>query len=242
MALKRKITKEEFEALADHFKAEYKEHNGGYILDTDEATELETALRRQSEENRSIREQLDALKAEKDEAEAARIAAEEEAARKKGDTTALEASWQAKLDKEKKDGEARENKLKDKLKDLLVRDVARSIAEEISTVPEVILPHIERRLSAEYADDAPKTRVLDAAGAPSALTVEELKQEFVANDKFAAIIIGSKANGGQSGQARGTGQPGAKKIQEMNDQERIELHKQLGPDEFSRRVEAERTA
>lgn len=240
--LKRKITAEEFAALDPSLQAYYKAHGAGYVLNTDEATELETALNRVKEEARLAKERADALLAEKEAAEAARIAAEEETARKKGDVTALEASWQAKVEAEKRKGEEAIEKLRAQLRKLLVRDKARALAEEISNSPEVILPHIESRLSVEYDGDDAKTRILDAEGKPSAATIDDLKQEFVANDKFAAIIIGSKASGGQSGQHRNGGHPSGKKISEMNEIERTTLFREVGEEEFTRRVNAERAA
>lgn len=240
--LKRKISKEDFDALPEALQAYYKAHGAGYVLDTDDAAELETALRRTQEEARAAKERADALQREKDEAEEAKRIAEEEAAKKKGDVSALEASWQAKLDAEKKKGEEVAEKLREQLRRLLVRDKARALAEEISNSPEVILPHIERRLSVEYEGDDARTRVLDSDGKPSAATIEDLKQEFVANDKFVHIIIGSKANGGQSGHSRGGGQPGAKKISDMTEIERTTLYRELGEIEFNRRLTAERGA
>lgn len=241
MALKRKITKAEYDALSDVLKAEYKAHGDGYVLDTDDAAELSNALERQKELARQEKERADRLERERQEADTARQAAELEAAKKRGDIEALERSWQAKVDAEKAKADEAANALREKLKRLLVVDKAREIAVEISTAPELILPHIERRLMADLDGDDPVTRVLDATGKPSASTVDELKQEFIANDKFAAIIIGSKANGGNAGQTRGGGNATGKKISEMTEAERVALHRQIGATEFARRAEAERS-
>lgn len=67
----------------------------------------------------------------------------------------------------------------------------------------VLLPHIRARLAVDYADGAPITRVLGTDGKPSALTLDELKQEFAANEAFAPIIAGSKASGGGAGGSNG---------------------------------------
>lgn len=242
MALKRKINAEEFGALPELMQAEYKAHGEGYVLDTDDATELETALRRTQEEARDAKARLDAIQAEKDAANAALAAAEEEAARKKGDVTALEASWKKKVEDATAAGTTEAESLRAKLRQLLVKNKALELATEISTVPDLILPHIERRLEADLDGDEPATRVLDTAGKPSALTLDDLKQEFVANDKYAAIIIGSNASGGQSANNRNTGQPGHKKISEMTEAERVAEYGRVGATEFNRRVAAERAA
>jgi hypothetical protein len=42
-------------------------------------------------------------------------------------------------------------------------------------------------------------RILDGAGKVSAASLDDLKQEFVANKDFSSIIIGSKASGGNAG-------------------------------------------
>jgi hypothetical protein len=242
MALKRKITKDEFEALPDHFKAEYKPHGDSFVLDTDDATELQNALDRQKEEAKRTKEELDRIKAEKDAAEQAAREAAAEAAKKSGDVDALETSWKAKLEAAEKKAEERVAATNKRLENLLVRDVARELATEISTAPDLILPHIIARLGAEMDGDEPKTRVLDKAGKPSAMSIDELREEFVANDKFSAIIIGSKAKGGNSGQTSGGGNPAGKKIQDMTEAERVALHRELGATEFQRRAERDRAA
>lgn len=53
------------------------------------------------------------------------------------------------------------------------------------------MPHIKSRLSVEEG----KTRVVDAAGHPSAFTIDDLEKEFRSNQLFAPVIIGSKATG-----------------------------------------------
>ncbi|WEM33661.1 head scaffolding protein [Pseudomonas phage PSA-KC1] len=58
------------------------------------------------------------------------------------------------------------------------------------------MPHIKSRLMADFEGDTPVTRVLDKDGKPSALTIDELANEFVANKDFSAIITASKASGG----------------------------------------------
>lgn len=242
MALKRKITAAEHAALADHFKAEYKPLGDGFVLDTDDAAELERALETVKAEAKTAKEQLDALQAAKDEADRATAAAVEEAARKKGDVSALEASWQKKLDDAAAAGAKVADALRGQLRTLLVTNKAMEIATAISTVPELLIPAIEKRLQADIDGDNAKTRVLDADGKPTAATLDELKQEFVANDKYAAIIIGSKASGGHSDTNRTTGQPGSKKITEMSETERRAAYERLGAEGFQKQLNADRAA
>lgn len=237
MALKRKIDKPTFDALSDAMKPLYVEKAGAYVLDAEDATELERSLNSEREESRGLRERIEAIEREKAEAtEAARVAAEE-TARKKGDIEALETSWRTKLDAEKVAGSEREGKLKRQIEKLLVDNVAKDLAHKISVAPDLILPHVQKRLSAELSGEAPITRVLDNEGKPSALTLDDLEKDFVADTRFAAIIKGSNASGGSANSnTRGSGSAG-KKISEMSELERIAAHK-ANPDEFNRRVAA----
>jgi hypothetical protein len=231
MALKSKITKAEFDALNDVLKAEYKVGNSAgdmYVLDTDEATELRAARDRANQERDTAAQERDRLKAEKEAAEAAAQKARDDEARAKGDTAALDGSWQAKLDKQKKDDQAVIAGLQKTIENLTVNSVAKTLANDISTAPELLEDHIAKRLKPEINDGVAITRVLDKDGKPSALSLEELKQEFVANPKFAAIIKGSNASGGgATGGGTGGGAPGTitgKKFNTLTEAERTALH------------------
>lgn len=192
MALKKKLTKEEHSKLPDHLKAEYIEDGDGFRLDIEgdedtgalkRAKDREAQLRREAETKlREAQEQLDALG--------------NDDARKKGDIATLEKSWQKKLDDSKAEYESKLGKLTSHTKTQLVDNVAQQIASKISNAPALLLPHIKARLAADFEGDAPVTRILDKDGKPSAMTVEELAAEFVANKDFSAIITASKASGG----------------------------------------------
>lgn len=192
MALKKKLTKEEYAKLSDHIKAEYIEDGDGFRLDIDgdedtgalkRAKDREAQLRREAETKlREAQEQLDALG--------------NDDARKKGDIQTLEKSWQKKLEDQKAEYEGKLGKLTSHTKTQLVDNVAQQIASKISNAPALLLPHIKARLAADFEGDAPITRILDKDGKPSAMTVEELSAEFVANKDFSAIITASKASGG----------------------------------------------
>jgi len=192
MALKKKLTKEEYSKLSDHIKAEYIEDGDGFRLDIDgdedtgalkRAKDREAQLRREAERKAAeLQEQIDALGTDD--------------ARKKGDIQTLEKSWQKKLDDQKAEYEGKLGKLTSHTKTQLVDNVAQQIASKISNAPALLLPHIKARLTADFEGDAPVTRILDKDGKPSAMTVEELSAEFVANKDFSAIITASKASGG----------------------------------------------
>lgn len=192
MALKKKITKEEHAKLADALKFEYVEDGDGFRLDVD-GDEDNGPLKRAKDREAQLRR--DAEKRAK-EAEDRLAEIEGDDARKKGDIATLEKSWQKKLDDQKAEYEGKVSKLTSHTTKSLVDNVALSVASKISNAPSIILPHIRARLQADFEGDEPKTRVLDKDGKPSAMTIDELSAEFVANKDFAAIITASKASGG----------------------------------------------
>lgn len=211
MALKKKITKEEHAKLSDALKGEYIEDGDGFRLDV-EGEEDTGALKRAKDREAQLRR--DAEKAKKElEDKLAEIEGDD--ARKKGDIATLEKSWQKKLDDQKAEYEAKVSKLTSHTTKSLVDNVATQIASKISTAPALLLPHIRARLQADFDGDEPKTRVLDKDGKPSAMTVEELSAEFVANKDFSAIITASKASGGAGKPSQNGG--GATKIPGQSD-------------------------
>ena len=192
MALKKKLTKAEYEKLSEHIKAEYIEDGDGFRLDID-GDEDTGALKRAKDREAQLRRDAEAKLREAQE-ELDRINGDD--ARKKGDITTLEKSWQKKLDDSKAEYETKFGKLTSHTKTQLVDNVAQQIASKISNAPALLLPHIKARLAADFEGDSPITRILDKDGKPSAMTVEELSAEFVANKDFSAIITASKASGG----------------------------------------------
>lgn len=192
MALKKKLSKAEYDKLSDAIKAEYIEDGDGFRLDID-GDEDTGALKRAKDREAQLRRDAEAKLREAQE-ELDRINGDD--ARKKGDIATLEKSWQKKLEDQKAEYEGKVSKLTTHTTKTLVDNVATQIATKISNAPALLLPHIKSRLQADFEGDAPVTRVLDKDGKPSAMTVEELAAEFVANKDFSAIITASKASGG----------------------------------------------
>ena len=192
MALKKKLSKAEYDKLSDAIKAEYIEDGDGFRLDID-GDEDTGALKRAKDREAQLRRDAEAKLREAQE-ELDRINGDD--ARKKGDIATLEKSWQKKLEDQKAEYEGKVSKLTSHTTKTLVDNVATQIATKISNAPALLLPHIKSRLQADFEGDAPVTRVLDKDGKPSAMTVEELAAEFVANKDFSAIITASKASGG----------------------------------------------
>lgn len=239
MALKRIITEEEFNNLADHYKEEYKKVGDNYQLDLsdyEDPAELKRAKDREKEAARIAKQEAKELKEKLDEIQRQRDEDDHNNKKKTGDVEALEKSWQEKLTKSERDFAQKLENVQGQLRERLVDNEAQRIAAEISTSPRLIFPHIKARLRADFEGDSARTVVLDADGKPSALTVKELQAEFVANQDFAAIIKGSNASGSGANGSRGGG-GATKKGYELSEKERVDLMKS-NPAEFNRMKEA----
>lgn len=202
MALKKKITKAEFEKLNEAFKTEYKEDGENFVLDLEgeedtgalkRAKDRESQLRKDAEKAlREAQEQLEALGTDD--------------ARKKGDIATLEKSWQSKQDAMKTEYESKLEKFQGFSSKALVDNKALALANELfGKNAAIAMPHVKSRLKADFEGDEPATRVLDQNGQISALTLDDLKKEFAGNKDFASILIASKASGGAGGKTVTTG-------------------------------------
>lgn len=196
MALKKKLTKAEFEKLSEHFKTEYKAEGDSYVLDVDGEEDIE-ALKRAHE--RSKEEKKEAKRLLK-EAQDKLDALEEGDHKNKGNVEALENSYKKKIS----DNETAYKTEKDKLTKALVKTVVGGQAQKLATElagknSKLLIPFLESRFQADLDGDEPKLKILDRDGKPSAFTLDDLKKEFVDNADFSAIIVGSKATGGAGG-------------------------------------------
>lgn len=213
-----KLTKEQYDALPDSVKALFQADGDGYTKKPDEGGEDIGALKRGKD--REVQARKDA------EAQAAKLQADldkltDNDARKRGDIETLEKSWQSKIDGMEATHQEKLAKKDAFIKNALVTNVAQSIASEIA--PEnvsLILPHITARLTADLDGDSPVTKVVDATGSLSALSVDDLKKEFVDNKDFASIIVGSKASGSGASADKskrvGSAAPEGKKLVELS--------------------------
>jgi len=193
MSIKKTIAKSDYDSLDDAIKKLYVADGDKYRLDLeekkDDSSELKRALERERQNGKDLKKTLEELKTKLEDESTL-------AARKAGDIETLEKSWSAKLEKAQKEFQ---KSLEDKnqfLRKMLVDNVALQIATEIAGPnAEILIPHLKSRLQADLDSSIPMTRVLDGTGNISSLSPTELGQEFVANPKFAAIVVGSKASG-----------------------------------------------
>lgn len=197
--LKRKIDKDAYDKLEDSVKKMYAEKDGAYTLQLDgddDAAELKRA------KDREVQARKDAEKRAK-EAEEKLEELSGIDAKKRGDIETLEKSWKEKNEKIVKEFSDKLSAKDAFIQRTLVDSVATSLAAKLAgDKATIILPHIKARLTADLAGESPVTKVLDATGKPSALTVEDLEKEFVANKDFSSIIVGSKASGSSASKDR----------------------------------------
>lgn len=192
MALKRKITKDAFDKLADNIKFEYVADGDNYVLQTEGDEDIGPLKRA----NQRLKDQVEHLEGKNDELAGKLDKIEKNPARKQGDIDALERQWAKDKETAVNEVTAKLEKANGFIKQSLLENAASSLAEKISTSPAIIRPHIERRLTVDIDGDTPSIKVLDKDGKASALTVDKLGEEFVANKDFSSIIRVTKASGG----------------------------------------------
>lgn len=200
-----KFQVETLDGLDESIQKMYTEKDGKFTLAIDGLPKQEDVSGLKAKVDELLDEAKKAKKEAKDaQKEADRITAEK--AEKDGDVEALKASWQKKYDTDL----ASANERADSLDNMLKHEKIHSQAVELATtlaVPgsaDVLLPHIEKRLSMDIKDGRAVAVVMDTAGRPSALTVEELGKEIANNAAFAPLIVASNAaGGGANGTQRG---------------------------------------
>lgn len=232
-----KFKVESLEGVDEKFHELYEQKDGAYFLKV-------SGVIPESEID-GLKASRDALLAEKKEQqrlaqeaenEKLRIEREalEEAARQKGDWQALEDSYKAKLAEKETEFTSQAETLRKQVYKLTVGDQALKLASEISKSHAIgiMTPFIEQRLT---LDENNNVRVLDLQGKPSAMTIEDLKQEFKANAMFQDIVVANNSSGGGA-TGGGFGGGAAKKpqdytVQEMKDlrDSNRELYEQLFP-------------
>ena len=201
------ITIETLEGIPEPLKALFTETDGKFSYEPPDVDGLKKKV------DDLLTEKKTAAQKAKEAEEAARTATEE-AARKSGDVAALEKSWQEKMATEQAKYKSEIDRLSGTVSSLTSGQTAVKLAAEIALdgASDVLMPHISGRLRTEYRDGVPVTVVLDKSGQPSALTVEELKNEFMTNPAFAAIVKGSNASGAGLHGDKGKGGAGAVKM------------------------------
>ncbi len=202
-----KFQVESLEGIDESVANLYTEQDGKFVLGIeglpeDKSAEYEDRIQKMDAKvNELLGEKKEEAKKRKLAEEAARKEAEE-AARSGGDIDALDKSWQEKYTKREQELLGEYEPQVEKFKSLLHKSTvtadAMKLASEIAVQgsAEALLPHLTSRLAMEVKDDIAMTVVRGADGKPSALTIDDLKNEFISNPVFAPLIVGSKASGG----------------------------------------------
>lgn len=230
MPLKYRITKEDHAGLDESLRGLYAEKDGEFVLAIEGAVPEDEVAGLKAKNDELLAEKKEAARKAKEAEEAAKKAAEE-AARKNGDVEALEKSWQEKLQKREAELTAQIEALNGSLTGHLVDSVASSLASELAVTgsAKALAPHIKSRLAVEMRDGKHVTVVRDADGKPSALTLDDLKNEFRSDAAFAPLIVASKAAGGGANGGKGGGKGGA----DMTTTEKHQLYRE-NPAEYQR--------
>lgn len=117
----------------------------------------------------------------------------------------------------------------DKFDGVLLNNAALTLANEISTTPDLVVDALKKRMKVNHDGETPIVEVVDDKGLATTLSVEDLGKEFVANTKYAAIMKGSNASGGSAQQQRG-GASGTmykgKKFADLSEAERVAFAKE----------------
>lgn len=126
------------------------------------------------------------------EAEQAAEAARLEAAKKNGDTESLNASWQEKYDALQGELNSVHAQNKKAAIDIAANEFVNQHVVDDAFSREAMSAAFANRLDIRDGNQV----VLDAAGNLTALSVEDLKTEFLSSSKFQAHLVGTKASGG----------------------------------------------
>lgn len=130
----------------------------------------------------------------------------------KGDVKKLEESWQKKLTDRETELMGKITKLTGAVDKNVRQAEASRLAAEVFLNPTVGLPHILGRLKVEEDGDNFVVKILDAAGQPSAATMDDFKKELLQNKDLAPILRGTRASGGGAGGGGGGGAQGDKDL------------------------------
>lgn len=230
MAIKRKLTEAEVQALPADFQKEYKAvGDGTFVLDVEgeDFEHVSNKRRIEAEHREKAEKKARDLQDQLDDVRRGNIP--------KADVEALEKSWREKQADADKKYQTREAELTQALSKTVLDSLAGGIASELFTVPDVMTSNIRSRLEVEIVDGNPLVRILKD-GKRSAMSAEDLKNELKGDAKLAPILIGSSAAG--SGASGGNGNSGGgttsvTEFNKLNDKQRTEMYEKNRP-EFDR--------
>lgn len=187
----------------------------------------------QAENERYKQKHSEAEKHRKEQERLAREASEK-AAKAAGDMEAYEKSWNEKHSGALSERDEVINSQRGMIEELTVGQTASEICNKIAMegCAPALMPHVRSRLKSEIVDGRPVTKVLDANGKISALTIDDLLKELKTVPYLAPLIIGSKASGGGNPGSQGSSNNGKLKtreqVEKLNPFEKADYFKQSG--------------
>lgn len=209
----------------------YTETDDGYEIQVKGVGEMKRAKAREKQRAQEAEDKLKEIQGQFESLRDEMSNMKDKKHKETGDIEALEKSWAEKMQKLEAEKNQAIEVLTGNLNKLLVDSEAMRLASELAVEgsADVLVPHIKSRLSADNRDGQYKTVVLDGEGKPSALTIDELKNEISGNKAFAPLLAGSRASGsgamgGQGGGAAPSGNMGGSK------DERIQALRSKFPD------------
>lgn len=177
MALKHTISKleEVEEAFRSHYKAvDAADPEKGFVLDVEGAP--------QPEDTTALKNALERVRAEKE-------TALKEAKKKGEDLEAVRASFEPQLETLRKQIKETQEQAKQANFEKALGDFATSVFGQNA---DVLAPYVKQRLA---LDESGIVRVLGKDGKASALSLEDLKNEFKTDKKFAPFVQAGRSSG-----------------------------------------------
>jgi len=189
--MKYKITKTEFEALDETAKKEYTLDGETAVLKIEgEGAPSAEAITRAEDKLRIEKEHRQKAEKARDDAEKReeKLKKDLEGASGKEEIAKIREEHQKELDKIRDDRAKEQQEAKDARNVGLKKETAEAFANDHFTIPGLMVDQFAKRLSVEEVDGTPVVRVLDAEGKASALSLDELKKEFLDNKEYSTII------------------------------------------------------
>lgn len=220
------------DGVDEKYRDLYKEQDGVFVLQVNKSDgddELD-AIKRKNQELLAEKKSEQA-KRQAAEAEAQRVA--EENARKNGDIESLEKSWAEKLANREAELTSKIESLTGTVSSMTIDTAAQSIASKIAVegAERYVIQDVKARLKLHTNDDGTvKVIVNDKNGNASAMTLDELSNEFVNSPEHKAVIKGTGGSGGGA-TGGGGGNGGAKSPKDMTVEERLDWQSK-DPDGF----------
>lgn len=239
--MKYKITKTEFEALGEEAKKEYTLDGETAVLKIEgEGVPTAEAITRAEDKLRIEKEHRHKAEKSRDDAEKReeKLKKDLEGASGKEEITKIREEHQKELDKIRDDRATEQAAAKETRNAGLKKETSEAFANDHFTIPGLMVDQFAKRLSVEEVDGTPVVRVLGADGKASALSLDELKKEFLDNKDYSTIIKTNAGSGGGATNLGGGGGASSKKIAEMTAKEEADFEKS-NPDGYQAALTSE---